>query len=92
MIQSFNNKRLKALFESGVIRGLPADLVERITRRLDVLNAAAAIQDINLPGYRLHQLKGDRKGTWSISVSGNWRLTFRFSNGDAFDVDLEDYH
>ena len=73
-------------------RGIHADLIERLVRRLDVIDAATIIQDINLPGYRLHQLKGDRKGTWSVSVSGNWRLTFIFSNGDAFDVDLEDYH
>ena len=68
MIRSFNNKRLKALFEDGITRGLPADLIERLTRRLDVLDAAAEIRDLNLPGFRLHQLKGDRKGTWSISV------------------------
>lgn len=92
MIQSFKNKRLRALFENGGTRGIPADLIDRVIRRLDVINAATVIHDINLPGYRLHQLKGDRKGTWSVSVSGNWRLTFKFSNGDAFDVDLEDYH
>ncbi|MDQ3687321.1 MAG: type II toxin-antitoxin system RelE/ParE family toxin, partial [Acidobacteriota bacterium] len=48
--------------------------------------------DVDLPGYRLHELKGDRKGTWSLTVSGNWRITFTFSEGDAYDVDLEDYH
>lgn len=60
--------------------------------RLDRLNAAAVVEDMDLPGFHLYQLKGDRKGTWSIRVSGNWRITFRFESGDAYDVDLEDYH
>jgi proteic killer suppression protein len=80
------------LFEKGSSRGVSSDLAERLLRRLDVLNAAVMVSDINLPGYRLHQLKGDRKGTWSIIVSVNWRLTFSFREGDVFDIDLEDYH
>ena len=60
--------------------------------RLDYLDAATTISDLDLPGYKLHQLKGDRKGVWSIHVSGNWRLTFTFRDGEAFDVALEDYH
>ncbi len=59
---------------------------------MDVLNAALVAQDMNLPGYRFHELRGDRRGTYSVTVSGNWRLTFKFQNGDAHDVDLEDYH
>ena len=59
---------------------------------LDRLDTSVAIGDMNLPGFRLHQLHGQRAGTWATSVTGNWRLTFRFEGGDAFDVDYEDYH
>ncbi|MFL6210235.1 MAG: type II toxin-antitoxin system RelE/ParE family toxin [Pyrinomonadaceae bacterium] len=92
MIRSFRHKRLKRLFEHGQARGVAADLTGRLVRQLDLLNRAVSPQDMNLPGNRLHELKGDRKGTWSITVSGNWRLTFTFRNRDAYDVDLEDYH
>lgn len=68
------------------------NLANRLRRQLDVLNRARTTADMNLPGYRLHQLKGSRSGIWSVSVSGNWRITFRFEGEDAFDVDLEDYH
>lgn len=71
---------------------MSADLADRLRRQLDVLNRALTIADMNLPGYRLHRLKGDRADTWSVSVSGNWRVTFTFEGKDAFDVDLEDYH
>lgn len=92
MIKTFQHKGLKKLFEQDDRRGVASDLVERLTVRLDYLNAATTLADLDLPGYKLHQLKGDRKGTWSIHVSGNWRLTFTFSDGDAFEVNLEDYH
>ena len=59
---------------------------------LSVLEAANVPSDLDLPGYRLHGLKGERKGFWSVAVSGNWRVTFRIDNGDVFDVDLADYH
>lgn len=68
------------------------ELAARLLRQLDVLNRARTTADMNLPGYRLHRLKGDRAGTWSVSVSGNWRVTFTFEGEDAFEVDLEDYH
>jgi len=68
------------------------ELAARLRRQLDVLNHARIPTDMNLPGYRLHQLKGNRTGTWSVKVSGNWRVTFRFDGEDAFDVDFEDYH
>jgi len=68
------------------------ELAARLRRQLDVLNRARSTADMNIPGYRLHRLKGDRAGTWSVSVSGNWRVTFTFEAADAFDVDLEDYH
>ncbi len=59
---------------------------------LDRLNSAELVKDMNLPGYGLHKLTGDRKDAWSIMVSGNWRITFRFESGHAYDVNLEDYH
>ena len=92
MIKSFRHKGLKRLFESGERRGVAHELAARLVRQLDVLNRARTTADMNLPGYRLHRLKGDRAGTWSVSVSGNWRVTFTFEGEDAFDVDLEDYH
>ena len=80
------------LFESGNKKGVPAKLADKITRRLDALDAAFDPLDLFIPGFDLHELKGDRQGTWSISLTGNWRITFRFEHEDAFDVDLEDYH
>jgi proteic killer suppression protein len=92
MINSFRHKGLKQLFETGKSRSVSADLIRRLIRQLDFLNRATSPTDMNLPGYRLHELKGARKGTWSVTVSGNWRLTFTFQGADAHDVDLEDYH
>lgn len=92
MIKTFRHKGLKQLFETGRSRAISADLARRLTRQLDFLNRAISPTDMNLPGYRLHELKGERKGTWSVTVSGNWRLTFSFQDRNAFDVDLEDYH
>jgi toxin HigB-1 len=92
MIKSFRHKGLKRLFESDDRRGVPPELSRKIRRQLDYLNAAAAIQDMDLPGYALHELKGERKGTWAIKVTGNWRITFSFEPGEADDVDFEDYH
>ena len=71
---------------------MASELADRLRRQLDVLNRARSTRDLNLPGYRLHQLKGNRAGTWSVTVSGNWRVTFTFEGEDAYDVDLEDYH
>lgn len=92
MIKSFRHKGLKRLFETGERRGVSPELVDRLRRQLDVLNRARSTADMNLPGYRLHRLKGNRAGTWSVTVSGNWRVTFTFEGEDAFHVDLEDYH
>lgn len=92
MIKSFRHKGLRRLFETGEPTGVTPELAARLRRQLDVLNRARTTRDMNLPGYRLHQLKGNRTGTWSVTVSGNWRVTFRFEGEDAFDVDLEDYH
>ena len=92
VIVSFRHKGLKRFFESGDLRGIAAQHGDRIRRQLDVLDAAGEVTDMNLPGWKLHQLKGARKGTWAVSVSGNWRITFRFEGGDAYEVELEDYH
>ena len=92
MIKSFRHKGLKRLFETGERRGVAPELADRLRRQLDVLNRARSTRDLNLPGYRLHQLKGNRAGTWSVTVSGNWRVTFTFEVENAYDVDLEDYH
>jgi toxin HigB-1 len=69
-----------------------AALRDRLENILSVLDAAATPADLDLPGYRLHALKGEMKGLWSVTVSGNWRITFRIENGSVFDVDLTDYH
>ena len=92
MIKSFRHKGMKQLFESGSKKGVPAKLADKILRRLDALSGAVHPLDLFLPGFDLHELQGERKGTWSVSLTGNWRVTFRFNDGDAFDVDLEDYH
>ena len=92
MIGSFRHKGLKDFFETGSMRGISPDLALRIARRLDVVEAAQELGDIDAHGFNLHRLKGDRHGEWAISVSGNWRITFRFAKGEALDLNLEDYH
>ena len=92
MIGSFRHKGLKEFFETGNKRGIRPELVSRLGRRLDVLEAALELNDIDAHGFNLHRLKGNRQGEWAISVSGNWRITFRFVNSEALDVNLEDYH
>jgi len=92
VIKSFRHKGLRRLFETGDQRGVIVGLANRLRRQLDVLNRARTPTDLNLPGYRLHRLKGERADTWSITVSGNWRITFQFEREDAINVDLEDYH
>jgi proteic killer suppression protein len=92
MIKNFRHKGLKQLFESGSHKGIEPSLKARLIIQLDALDAARDVRDMNLPGFDLHELKGKRKGVWSVTVRANWRLTFSFKSGDAFDVDLEDYH
>ena len=92
MIRSFRHRGLEAYFTKDDPRKVPADRLGRITRILDRLEAAKMPQDMNLPGYGFHPLKGNRKGAYAVSVSGNWRITFRFDGEHACDVDLEDYH
>ncbi len=92
MIKSFSHKGLKKLFEEGKAKEVPADMAKRLAVRLDFLNRATILEDLNLPGFDLHPLKGDRKGTFAISVTGNCRMTFTFKDGQADDVNLEDHH
>jgi proteic killer suppression protein len=92
MIRGFKHKGLERLFERGDRSRVRADLVHKIENILATLDSAESPQGLNLPGYRLHPLKGDRKGFWSVTVRANWRIIFRFENGNAFDVDLVDYH
>ena len=92
VIVGFKHRGLRRFFESGMTRGIQANQAIRIRLILGRLNASVNPQDMNLPGLHLHQLTGQRKGTWSVRVSGNWRLTFRFDGPDAYDIDLEDYH
>lgn len=92
MIKSFKSKRLRKLFEDGEERGLPADQISRIENRLTVINEARQIEDINVAGFRLHPLHREYAGFHAVWITGNWRVIFRFVDGDAFDVDYLDYH
>ena len=93
MIKSFRHKGLKALYEEDSTRGVRHDQVKRLRALLARLDASRSPVDMDLPGLRLHPLKGDWAGFYAVSVSGNWRLVFRFDGqGDAADVDLVDYH
>jgi proteic killer suppression protein len=83
----------KAAFREREVRALPANLVTKLSDMLAAVDAANDVEDVVLfPGWRLHPLKGDLAGFWSLTVSGNWRMIFRFDEGDAFDLDLVDYH
>jgi toxin HigB-1 len=92
MIRTFKHAGLKRYFETGKAKGIPADMAKRIQTRLNVLNRARELRDLNLPGFGFHALKGDRKGEYALTVTGNYRLTFRFENSDVLDLNLEDYH
>ena len=92
MIEHFRHKGLKRLFQQGEAKGISPDLLEKLENILFVLSRARRPEDMNLPGFRLHRLKGDLKGFWSVIVRANWRVIFRFEEGDAYNVDLIDYH
>ena len=93
MISSIKHRALRRYFETGEARGLPPELLSRLRLQLAAMNAADRVEELGIvPGWRLHRLKGDLKEYWSLSVSGNWRLIFRFANSTAEDVDLIDYH
>jgi toxin HigB-1 len=91
VIRTFRHRGLKRLFQAGDPSKTRADQLRRISDVLAHLDLAWRPSDIDLPGYRLHPLKGSLKGLWSVTISGNWRIAFRFDDGDAFDVDLVDY-
>jgi len=92
MIEHFKHKGLKRLFQQGEAKGIISDLLEKLENILFVLSRARRPEDMNLSAFRLHRLKGDLKGFWSVIVRANWRVIFRFEEGDAYDVDLIDYH
>jgi toxin HigB-1 len=92
MIRSFKHRGLKRLFERDDRSGIRPDLVNTVQEVLTALDDAVTPRELDLPGYRLHPLKGDLKGFWSVTVRGNWRVIFRFDGTDALDVELIDYH
>ena len=92
MIQSFGHRGLERFFTAGDTRRVPQRLVGRLRRILARLQSAEEIRDMDAPGLVLHPLRGDLARFWSVRVSGNWRVVFRFGEGSAFDVDLVDYH
>lgn len=92
MIKSFRHKGLEQYYYDGNKRGINVKHAPRIGRILDRLDASVGHQDMNLPGFKLHELKGKEKGIWAVSVSGNWRITFKFEGNDAVLVDYRDYH
>lgn len=92
MIRRFRHKGLERLFAEGSTKGVSAQQVPRLKRILVALQRSRGLEGMSLPGFRLHPLRGERKGQWAVSVSGNWRIVFRFEGEDAVDVDLVDYH
>lgn len=92
MIRSFRSKALRRYFESGDTRGLSVPERGRVGRILRALEGASRPDDMDLPGFRFHRLAGDKKGRYSVRVTGNWRVTFGWDGEDVMDVDLEDYH
>jgi proteic killer suppression protein len=92
LIKTFANKGLEDFFYDGAKQGIQPKHAQRIGDILDLLDAATKVEDMRFPGSGLHQLKGNRKGEWAVKISGNWRITFKFSEGNAYGVDLEDYH
>ena len=92
MITSIRHKGLRKFFYDGDHRGIPAEFAARIERVLDRLDSCIKPADMDVPGFKFHQLKGERKDSYAVSVSGNWRVTFKFDGENAVDVDLEDYH
>lgn len=92
MIKSFRHKGLRRLHETGNTAGVQASHAKRLRLQLAALDTAQSIEDMDIPGFRLHPLKGTMNGRWSIAVNGNWRVTFEFKDGNAYVLDYEDYH
>ena len=92
MIKSFKHKGLERFYLKGTVSGIQAKHAKKLRFQLAALDSAQQIEDIDLPGYRLHALKGSLEGIWSIKVSANWRLTFEFADGNVYSLNYEDYH
>lgn len=92
MIIGFRHKGLERFYRTGSTRGIQAAHAAKLGRILGLLDVAAGPEDLNLPSFKLHPLRGERKGHWSIGVNGNWRVTFRFAGTDVELVDYQDYH
>ena len=92
MIKSFRHKGLKKFYESGSASGIQPQHVKRLRMQLVALDTAQSIGDMDVPGFKLHPLKGSSKGSWSVWVNGNWRVTFDFRDGHAYVLNYEDYH
>ncbi len=92
MIVSFKHRGLKALYDGRTARRVAPTHVQKLRDILAVLDRSRRPQDVNIPGFRLHPLKGELRGHYAVTVSGNWRVTFQFEEGDVVDVDYLDYH
>ena len=92
MIKSFKHKGLRKYFETGIASGIQVKHKQKLRMQLVAIDTAHSIEDIDLPGFKLHPLKGNRGGIWSITVNGNWRVTFEFVDGNAYILNYEDYH
>ena len=92
MIKTFSHKGIEVFFRKGTKAGIQAAHAARLSRQLAQLNQAQSPRDMNLPGWKLHSLSGLLEGHWAVTISGNWRLTFRFEDGDAILVDYQDHH
>lgn len=92
MIRTIRHKGLRRFYESGSKSGIRSAHTGRLRLQLAALDTAYIIQDMDIPGFKLHPLKGKLKGRWAVWVSGNWRLTFEFKDGDVYLLDYEDYH
>ena len=92
MIKSFRHKGLEKFYNTGSRSGIQPHHAKRLRMQLTALDTAYSIDDMDIPGFRLHRLKGGDKGRWSIWVNGNWRITFEFVDGHAYVLDYEDYH
>ena len=92
MIKTWMHKGLRKFFETGSVAGIQAKHAAKLSNILGLLHDAEDVKDMNIPGYGLHLLKGEMKGLWAVKVSGNWRVVFRFENGNAYVVDYLDYH
>jgi len=92
VIQSFRHKGLRRFYETGSVAGIQPKHAKRLRMLLAALDSAQTVADMDVPGFRLHPLKGEGKGRWSVWVNGNWRMTFEFRDGQAYLLDYEDYH